>query len=81
MSQDEEGAVVRRFLKRCLDYARTEIARYEALKPLAQDELEELQLQEKLTRWHTYKAFTVHALSELDAGALAHWFEMEKKGE
>ena len=68
---DQAARVVRAFLLRCRAWgADREIP--EQLAHLAQDPSPDRAA--KLYQWTTWVAFVDHALHELDAGKLDHWF-------
>jgi hypothetical protein len=73
MSKEEMRELVAHFLRQCNAYARGELERYSTQE--APNTMEQLMLQEKITRWSTYLAFNDYAIEELAAGELDAWLQ------
>lgn len=66
--------IVSEFLRRCLEYADGMLARYRAELDAASG-MEALAVQDKISHWTAYRAFTEYTIAELETAELDPWFE------
>lgn len=66
--------IVTEFLRRCLEYSDAMLARYRAELDGARG-MEALAVQDKISHWTAYRAFTEYTIEELKTAELDPWFE------
>ncbi|MCC7410442.1 MAG: hypothetical protein IT495_02235 [Gammaproteobacteria bacterium] len=69
----EQKRIVSGFLARCIGYADDRLAEYRAGLDTAQG-MEALAIQDKISHWSAYRAFTEYTIEELKTEELDDWF-------
>ena len=73
LSVAEKKRIVGDFLQRCLGYADDKLADYRQRLP-AVIGMDALTLQDKISHWTAYRAFTEYTIEELQTAELDAWF-------
>ena len=71
---EHEKETIKKFLLKCNDYGKEKIKQHMLEEEKTTSSKEQLEIQEKKTRWQTYIHFNEHALREIDKGELDSWF-------
>lgn len=73
LSTAEKKRIVSAFLQRCCVYADDKLAQYQRQLPSATG-MDALALQDKISHWTAYRAFTEYTINELTTTELDAWF-------
>lgn len=73
-STAEKKRIVSAFLARCHGYAEGKLAAYQQQLPAVVG-MEALAVQDKISHWTAYRAFTEYTIAELETAELDTWFE------
>ena len=74
----DKKRIVSDFLQQCLGYADDKLAAYRRQLPEVAG-MDALTLQDKISHWTAYRAFTEYTIEELQTAELDAWFTNEKK--
>jgi hypothetical protein len=72
----EKKRIVSGFLQRCARYAEEKLVQYQQQLPLATG-MDVLTVQDKISHWTAYRAFTEYTIEELTTAELDAWFAEE----
>lgn len=75
-STAEKKRIVSAFLQRCVIYADDKLAQYRRQLPSATG-MDALAVQDKISHWTAYRAFTEYTINELTTAELDAWFADE----
>lgn len=70
----DKKRIVSDFLQHCLGYADDKLADYRQRLPYAASSMDALTLQDKISHWTAYRAFTEYTIEELKTAELDAWF-------
>ncbi len=73
LSTAQKKRIVSAFLAQCLDYADARLRDYRAQVPAAAG-MDALALQDRISHWSAYRAFTEYTIAELETTELDAWF-------
>lgn len=72
----EKKQIVSGFLQRCARYAEDKLVQYQQQLPSATG-MDALTVQDKISHWTAYRAFTEYTIEELTTAELDAWFAEE----
>ena len=70
----EKKRIVSAFLRQCCTYADDKLVQYRQQLPAATG-MEALAVQDKISHWTAYRAFTEYTIEELTTAELDAWFD------
>jgi DNA-binding phage protein len=73
-STAEKKHIVSAFLQHCCTYADDKLAQYRQQLPAATG-MDALAVQDKISHWTAYRAFTEYTIEELTTAELDAWFD------